>query len=59
MNVTADLALVLPALLDKSIVYFAEDDNGEQGIIFVGRKGTVAAGHRHKFNAPSERTRTI
>jgi hypothetical protein len=55
MNATADLALVLSALLDKRIVHFAENDDGEQGIIFVGRKGTCAAGH--KFNA--ERTQKM
>lgn len=38
MNKTADfLVLVLPALLDKRIVHFPEDDNGEKGIIVVRR----------------------
>jgi hypothetical protein len=28
-------ALVLPALLSKGIVHFAENDDGEEGIFFV------------------------
>jgi hypothetical protein len=43
VSVTArSLALVLPALLGKPVVYFAENDDGEQGIVIVGREGTVA-----------------
>jgi hypothetical protein len=38
---TADLVLVLPALLRKRIVHFAKNDDGEQRIIFVGLEGTA------------------
>jgi hypothetical protein len=37
-RVTVDfLVLVLPALLDKRIVHFPEDDDGEEGVIVVRR----------------------
>jgi hypothetical protein len=36
----ADFALILPALLKKCIVHFAENDNRIQGIVVIGRNGT-------------------
>ena len=41
---TADLALILPTPLCKGIVHFAEYDNGEEGVIFIGRKGAAHKG---------------
>jgi hypothetical protein len=39
-----DLALIFPTLLCKGIVHFAEYDDGEEGIFFIGRKGTALKG---------------
>ena len=39
-----DVALILPTLLGKGIVHLAEYDNGEEGVIFIGRKGTARKG---------------
>jgi hypothetical protein len=42
----ADFALVLPALLRKRIVHFAEDDNGIQCIVVIGSNGTGRVSRR-------------
>jgi hypothetical protein len=56
MNATAVLALVLPALLGKGIVHFAENDDSEEGIIFVRCEGTARQSSKVKTE---ERMRNI
>lgn len=58
----ADLVLVLPALLRKRIVHFAENDDGEQRIVVVGLEGTAprdTSSARSRVNAKDIGGRTL
>lgn len=46
----ADFVLVFPALLRKCIVHFAENDNGIQRIVVIGRNGTGRVRRRQAGN---------